>query len=74
MSNYARTYYIKIESIPEFLWTELTGVTSLSQAKQLAEHIDNNLGEIGMLHLPFGVEVISKKNTKGEWEDVCSPD
>jgi hypothetical protein len=69
MSTYERTYYVKIEAGSDFTWSELNGAASLTQAKLLADQNDN-LGEIGLVHLPFGVEVISRKNASGEWENV----
>jgi len=69
MSTYTRTYYVKIEAGSDFTWSELNGATSLTQAKLLADQSDN-LGEIGLVHIPFGVEVISRKNASGDWEDV----
>lgn len=73
MNRTKQKYYVKLGTITEFTWSELKEALTLEEAKQLADQ-ENNLGEIGMLHLPYGVAVISKKNTKGEWEDVCSPD
>jgi hypothetical protein len=62
-------YFVKLAAAKDFRWDELKGAKSLVQAKQLADQ-KNNLGEIGMLHLPSKMEVISEKNAQGIWEDV----
>lgn len=71
MSKVLQKFYIKVKTSSKPYWLELTGATTLLDAQHLADQTDN-LGEIGVIHMPYGIKVISKKNNQGNWESFFS--